>query len=45
MFTYIAPLAFVLIITMIKEAVDDIGRFRKDKALNNKKHEYLGVGG
>ena len=45
MFTYIAPLAFVLIITMIKEAVDDIGRYRKDKALNNKRYEYLGTNG
>ena len=41
LFTYIAPLAFVLLITLIKEAVDDIQRFRKDKALNNKMHENL----
>ena len=27
---------------MIKEAVDDIGRYRKDKTLNNKKYEILG---
>ena len=41
LFTYIAPLAFVLMITLVKEAVDDIQRFRKDKALNNKKYEFL----
>ena len=41
LFTYIAPLAFVLMITLVKEAVDDIQRFRKDKALNNKKYETL----
>ena len=41
LFTYVAPLAFVLMITLVKEAVDDIQRFRKDKALNNKKYESL----
>ena len=41
LFTYIAPLAFVLTITLIKEAVDDIARYRKDKTLNNKKYELL----
>ena len=28
-------------ITLIKEAVDDIARYRKDKTLNNKKYELL----
>ena len=41
LFTYIAPLAFVLMITLVKEAVDDIGRWKKDKAMNNKKYELL----
>lgn len=45
LFTYIAPLVFVLMITLIKEAVDDIQRFRKDKALNNKKYENLTLSG
>ena len=45
MFTYIAPLAFVLIITLVKEAVDDIQRFRKDKTLNNKKYENIQLDG
>ena len=40
-FTYVAPLAFVLLITLVKEAVDDIQRWRKDKDLNNKKYEFL----
>lgn len=35
MFTYVAPLAFVLLITMVKEFFDDFGRFRRDKELNN----------
>lgn len=41
MFTYIAPLAFVLAITVIKEGVDDFQRYRKDKEINNAKVEYL----
>jgi phospholipid-translocating ATPase len=40
-FTYIAPLAFVLTITLCKEAWDDIQRYRKDKELNNFNYEYL----
>ena len=39
LFTYIAPLAFVLIITIAKEEFDDVQRMRKDKELNNKKYE------
>ena len=35
MFTYIAPLLFVLIVTMLKEAYDDIKRMQRDKELNN----------
>jgi phospholipid-translocating ATPase len=41
LFTYIAPLAFVLAITLFKEAADDIQRYRKDKDTNNSKFEYL----
>ena len=37
--TYISPLAFVLCITMFKEAVDDCKRYQKDKELNNAKIE------
>lgn len=34
LFTYVAPLVMVLAITMIKEAIDDFARFRRDKAIN-----------
>ena len=39
LFTYIAPLVFVLLITLTKEAWDDIQRWRKDKELNGCKYE------
>lgn len=39
MFTYISPLCFVLFITLLKEAWDDLARYRRDKELNNKEHE------
>jgi phospholipid-translocating ATPase len=35
LFTYIAPLAFVLSITMLKEAVDDLARYRRDAEANS----------
>jgi len=41
LFTYIAPLAFVLIITILKEEFDDIQRMQKDRELNNTKYEKL----
>lgn len=41
LFTYVAPLVFVLAITIIKEAVDDIQRMNKDRELNNTKYEKL----
>ena len=41
MFTYIAPLVFVLVVTMSKEAYDDIQRLRRDRALNNAEYEVL----
>lgn len=34
--SYVAPLVFVLAITLIKEAVDDIKRFKRDKEINEK---------
>ncbi|KAL3927908.1 MAG: hypothetical protein SGPRY_002616, partial [Prymnesium sp.] len=34
LFTYIAPLVFVLAVTMIKEAIDDLLRFRMDRQIN-----------
>ncbi len=41
LFTYIAPLAFVLTVTMIKEAVDDIQRYKRDKEANGQKYQVL----
>jgi len=35
LFTYIAPLVFVLCVTIVKEGYDDFNRFRRDKDLNN----------
>lgn len=40
-FTYVAPLVFVLLITLVKEAVDDLARWQKDKTLNNKRYEHM----
>lgn len=39
--SYIVPLAFVLIVTMSKEAIDDIRRRRRDKETNNEIFEVL----
>ena len=41
LFTYIAPLAFVLTVTLMKEAWDDIQRWQRDKELNNKRYERM----
>lgn len=41
LFTYVSPLVFVLTITLIKEAADDMQRCRKDREINNAKYEYL----
>lgn len=45
MFTYIAPLAFVLAITMIKEFLDDFKRFRRDKEINEKQYTKIVLDG
>ena len=31
MFSYVSPLVFVLILTMLKELYDDYNRFKRDK--------------
>mmetsp|Transcript_19701 Transcript_19701/g.14450 ORF Transcript_19701/g.14450 Transcript_19701/m.14450 type:complete len:85 (+) Transcript_19701:328-582(+) len=41
LFTYVAPLVFVLFITMCKEAYDDIQRMFRDRDLNNAQYEVL----
>ncbi|KAJ8610208.1 hypothetical protein MRB53_038709 [Persea americana] len=39
--TYVAPLAFVLAITLGKEAIDDISRRRRDAEANSERYEVL----
>jgi len=39
LFTYIAPLVFVLLVTMLKEGIDDIKRRQRDKEMNNSQFE------
>jgi len=34
LFSYVAPLVFVLCVTLFKEAIDDIFRFKQDKIIN-----------
>jgi phospholipid-translocating ATPase len=41
LFTYVAPLFFVLAVTIIKESIDDITRFKRDREINNAKYEKL----
>eukprot|EP00994_Dinema_validum_P002215 NODE_147_length_2353_cov_55.510851_g103_i0.p1 GENE.NODE_147_length_2353_cov_55.510851_g103_i0~~NODE_147_length_2353_cov_55.510851_g103_i0.p1 ORF type:complete len:673 (-),score=116.55 NODE_147_length_2353_cov_55.510851_g103_i0:264-2282(-) len=40
-FTYYAPLAFVLSVTMVKELHDDIQRWKMDKAANSQKYQRV----
>lgn len=35
LYTYWAPLGFVITVTMIREAVDDIRRWLRDRDVNN----------
>ena len=44
-FTYIAPLVFVLAVTMAKEGYDDVQRWRTDRLINNEAYERLQPGG
>lgn len=44
LFTYVAPLVMVLLITMIKEAFDDFARFRRDKSINLAKYKVFEKG-
>ena len=39
--TYLFPVAFVLFLTMIKEAYDDILRWKRDKEMNNARYEIM----
>ena len=40
--TYVAPLGVVLAVTMLKEAYDDIQRYKRDRELNTMKYERCG---
>ena len=41
LFTYVAPLAFVLAFTLVKEAVDDYYRKKRDKETNNQSYNLI----
>jgi phospholipid-translocating ATPase len=41
MYTYWAPLGFVIAVTMMREAYDDIKRYRRDKELNSQLYKIL----
>lgn len=45
LFTYIAPLAFVLLVTMLNEAWDDFLRYMRDKEINEKQYAKLNANG
>ena len=45
LFTYVAPLVFVLLVTMMKEAWDDIKRYMRDKEINEKTYGLLNDSG
>ncbi|XP_022779595.1 probable phospholipid-transporting ATPase IIB, partial [Stylophora pistillata] len=41
LYTYWAPLAFVVFVTMCREAYDDFVRFRRDREVNSQKYKKL----
>uniref|UniRef100_A0A8C5FTK8 Phospholipid-transporting ATPase n=1 Tax=Gadus morhua TaxID=8049 RepID=A0A8C5FTK8_GADMO len=45
LYTYWAPLVFVLSVTMVREAVDEVRRFQRDKEMNGQLYEKLTVRG
>lgn len=40
-YTYWAPLSFVLLVSLVREAVDDFLRFKRDKAVNSQLYQKL----
>ncbi|CAD8114795.1 unnamed protein product [Paramecium sonneborni] len=42
LFSYVAPLAFVLILTLLKEAYDDFQRYKRDKEANSQEYTQIG---
>ncbi|XP_066572153.1 putative phospholipid-transporting ATPase IIB isoform X2 [Amia ocellicauda] len=45
LYTYWAPLGFVLAVTMVREAVDEVRRCRRDKEMNSQMYSKLTVRG
>jgi phospholipid-translocating ATPase len=45
LFSYVAPLVLVLLLTMVKEGYEDYQRFVKDKEANGAMYNTLGEGG
>ena len=45
LFTYFGPLAFVLTVTLSKEAYDDYMRFKRDQEANSQEYEIITQGG
>ncbi|CAG0880513.1 unnamed protein product, partial [Darwinula stevensoni] len=43
-YTYWGPLGFVLFVTLLREAVDDYRRYKRDKEVNNQKYTRLILG-
>jgi phospholipid-translocating ATPase len=41
LFGYVSPLAFVLVVTLIKEAFDDIYRYKQDRKTNSEKYQKI----
>ncbi|CAD5119096.1 DgyrCDS7742 [Dimorphilus gyrociliatus] len=41
LYTYWGPLGFVISVTMLREAIDDIRRYRRDKIINGEKYKKL----
>lgn len=44
LFTYVAPLVIVLMVTMTKEAFDDFARYRRDKSINLARYKVFEKG-
>ena len=45
LFSYIAPLVFVLVVTLTKEAIDDYKRYKRDKEQNTQKFTRIAHNG
>ncbi|XP_072267653.1 probable phospholipid-transporting ATPase IIB isoform X2 [Pyxicephalus adspersus] len=45
LYTYWAPLGFVLAVTMVREAVDEYRRFKRDKEMNSQLYSKLTIRG